>query len=204
MCVIRKGQLKNTAVALGSFDGVHIAHAALIKRAADFAAENALTPVALTFEPLPEEMLGKPIVRLCDFQERARRLKGAGAKIVYPLVPDGSLLSMTPEEFVKELLVKRLGAKYVAAGFNHRFGRNAAGDAELLKSLGGAHGFFVDIMPPLYLGETPVSSSAIRAAIAKGDFETASAMLGRRCEKPRGEGKTPALWIPQDQKPENV
>jgi riboflavin kinase/FMN adenylyltransferase len=89
------------------------------------------------------------------------------------------LAAMEPEAFVKDSLVERLGAREIVVGFNHRFGRGARGDTALLGTLGERLGFHVEVVPPTDVDGTPVSSSAVRAALQRGDLDQAARLLGR-------------------------
>jgi riboflavin kinase/FMN adenylyltransferase len=93
---------------------------------------------------------------------------------------DRHLASLTPEQFVRQVLIERCAVRELVIGHDHGFGRGRSGDVETLRRLGETHGFEVDVVPPVDFGGQHVSSSRIRRAVAGGDLTTAAAMLGRR------------------------
>jgi riboflavin kinase/FMN adenylyltransferase len=191
-----------SAVALGVFDGVHLGHRAILGAAVAHARAEAAPAVACTFEPHPLEVLQpdrapQPIATL---EERLELIAECGidAAVVLDFTP--TLAIMEPEAFVKDVLVDRLVARHVVVGFNHRFGRGARGDADLLRDLGRGLGFAVDVIAPLSVDGAPVSSTAIRAALGRGDLDAAARMLGRPYTLPGkvvpGAGRGRTLGFP--------
>ena len=170
-----------TAIALGTFDGVHMGHRAVISAAVELARAEGLMPAVFTFADLPRNAFlpaEERIPALCTAAERANLIMELGVELL--ICPEFSLLKDMPAEtFVNEILLGRLHAKHIVCGYDHRFGRGGAGDAELLIKLCRAAGAGVTVVPPvLYEGER-VSSTRIRAALAAGDTAAAFAMLGR-------------------------
>lgn len=170
-----------SVVALGVFDGVHLAHRAILAAAVGRARAAAVPAVACTFDPHPAQVLQpdrapRPITTL---DERLALLEEAGidAAVVLEFTP--TLAAVEAEAFVKDVLLGRLRARQVVVGFNHRFGRGAAGDARLLQDLGGRLGFEVAVMPPLLVDGVPVSSTEVRQVLGRGDVELARRYLGR-------------------------
>ena len=163
-----------TAIALGNFDGVHIAHAALIKNTEAYAKENRLTSGAYVFEPHPKQILcpDKDVPLLMTAKMKARRLGEAGAWRVYFEKRGMEILSLSPEAFVKKVLCEELDAAFVAAGFNYRFGAGASGDAEKLMALCRNSGIVCRIMEPMEMEGAPVSSTRLRALLKNGEIET--------------------------------
>jgi riboflavin kinase / FMN adenylyltransferase len=110
------------------------------------------------------------------------------------------LAAVEPEAFVKDVLVDRLAAQQVIVGFNHRFGKGARGDADMLRDLGRGLGFSLDVIAPLTVDGVPVSSTAIRAALGRGDLDAAARMLGRPYTLPgkvvAGAGRGRTLGFP--------
>jgi riboflavin kinase/FMN adenylyltransferase len=193
---------RSSAVALGVFDGVHLGHRAILGAAVAHARAEAAPAVACTFEPHPLEVLQpdrapQPITTL---EERLELIAECGidAAVVLDFTP--TLAVMEPEAFVKDVLVDRLVARHVVVGFDHRFGRGARGDADLLRELGRSLGFAVDVIAPLSVDGAPVSSTAIRAALGRGDLDAAARMLGRPYTLPGkvvpGAGRGRTLGFP--------
>jgi len=170
-----------SAVALGVFDGVHLGHRAILGAAVAHARATGSPALACTFEPHPLEVLQpdrapQPITTL---EERLDLIAACGVDGAVVLEFTRELAAVEPEAFVKDVLVDRLAARQVVVGFNHRFGRGARGDADLLHDLGRRLGFSVDVVEPLTVDGAPVSSTAIRAALGRGELDAAARMLGR-------------------------
>lgn len=163
------------AVVLGNFDGVHAGHRSLIALGAARAKERALPLVALTFLP---ESLPHPPALLTDKEERETLLLAAGVDEVV-FLPFPAVCTMSPEDFVREVLIARFDAVITVAGFNYRFGYRAAGDTDTLRSLLVAAGREAIVADAVLYGGVPVSSSRIREALAEGDIDAARAMLLR-------------------------
>ena len=170
-----------SVVALGLFDGVHLAHRAILDTAVARAGRGGGTAVACTFDPHPAEILqpDRAPLPLTTLDERVALIAATGMAltVVLPFTP--ALAAMEPEAFVTGVLLAGIGAREVVVGFNHRFGRGARGDASLLRELGDRVGFHAEVVPPMDVDGSPVSSSAIRAALQRGDLAPAVRMLGR-------------------------
>jgi riboflavin kinase/FMN adenylyltransferase len=169
------------AVALGVFDGVHLAHRAILATAVARARAAGLSALACTFDPHPAEILlpGRAPAPISTLEERLEVLveTGVDATVVVAFTPE--LARVEPEAFVRGVLVERLKAREVVVGYNHTFGRGARGDARLLQSLAEGLGFRAHVVPPLMIDGVPVSSSEIRAALRVGEVERANRYLGR-------------------------
>lgn len=169
-----------TAVAIGNFDGVHMAHALLIKDAVRFAASKKLKSAVYTFYPHPSLFFGKSIKKITSEEDKDGIIEALGADILYKEHCDREFLSMSAEDFAAKVLKGRLGAKAVFVGYDFTFGRNSEGTAEDLKALGEKYGFSVTVMPKLQTKEgVAVKSTAVRELIEAGDMENAAKMLGR-------------------------
>jgi riboflavin kinase/FMN adenylyltransferase len=170
-----------SVVALGVFDGVHLGHRAILDTAVARARAGRETAVACTFDRHPAEILqpDRAPLPITTLDERLALIaeRGVALSVVVPFTE--ALAAMEPEAFVTDVLVGRLGAREVVVGFNHRFGRGARGDAGLLRALGGRLGLHAEVVPPTDVDGGPVSSSAIRAALQRGDLDDAARMLGR-------------------------
>lgn len=165
-----------TSVALGFFDGVHMGHRAVIEAAA----ETQLPCVVLTFGENPLRMLGKDCPpTLTDNPRKAQLMTAAGADDVI-FAEFLQLKDMSPEDFVKNILVGKLNAKRVVCGFNYRFGSRGAGDTDMLTNLCAEYDIDVIVCDPVSVGAEQVSSSRIRELIASGDIRGANTMLGYR------------------------
>ncbi len=170
--------MSGAVVALGFFDGVHIAHQEIISGAVSFAKENGLSPIVLTFDKSPLEILCPDKVSYLTSADRKKRLiekLGARAEFL-PLSKE--LLSMSPEEFVKEILVDKYKIAYAVCGYNYRFGKNGIGDTDTLTQLGEKYDFSVCVCDKVSAFGEDVSSSRIRELLADGNIALANKLLG--------------------------
>ncbi len=169
-------------VTVGTFDGVHVGHQAIVEYLVRRAKERRLRTVVVSFEPHPREVLtGEPVPLLSTIDERAERLEALHLErfIVLPFTPE--FAAMSPEDFVLKILVERIGLEEIVVGYDHGFGRGRQGNVEVLQRLGVRHGFTVDVISAQAVHQHVVSSTAIRRAlIERGDVRQAAEMLGRR------------------------
>ncbi|GGG97216.1 riboflavin biosynthesis protein [Glycocaulis albus] len=171
--------------ALGNFDGVHAGHRVVLGHARDLAASIGSVPVAAVFSPHPRRLFrpDEPPFRLMNDAQRERALLAAGAQRVDTIRFDAALAAMTPEEFVREVLVGQLALDGVVTGADFCFGKGRAGNAETLKALGAQYRLAVTIAPTLVAerlsDRAKFSSSAVRHALREGDVKTAAELLGR-------------------------
>ncbi|MGP0021095.1 MAG: bifunctional riboflavin kinase/FAD synthetase [Candidatus Sulfotelmatobacter sp.] len=175
------GDFGPTLVSVGNFDGVHRAHAHVLREIALRARTTGAKAVAVTFEPHPTRILRPEagLKLLTPTPEKLRWLEGTGIDAVL-LLPFGRDLSlMTPRQFAEEIMKQRLHAREVHEGFNFRFGHKAAGDMPLLAEFGREMGFEVKVYPEMTLRGEPVSSSQIRRLLAAGRVSRARHLLAR-------------------------
>lgn len=169
-------------VALGNFDGVHLGHAEVVRRAVEEGRRRGMRVLAATFWPHPRAVLrpGEEPPLLTTLEERRRLLMGLGVDGVEVIPFDGKLAKRSPEAFVDETLVAGLGAGVVVVGENFRFGHKAAGHVEDLRRLMRERGGDAVAVPVRNVdGAEGISSTRIRALIAAGEVEEASRLLGR-------------------------
>jgi riboflavin kinase/FMN adenylyltransferase len=170
-----------SVVTIGVFDGVHRGHAQLISRAVQRARELDVPAVLLTFDPHPSEVVrpGSHPAQLTTLRRRAELAEQLGVDVFCVLPFTVELSRMPPAEFVHELLVERLHVATVVVGENFTFGHKAAGDVDLLCTLGRRFGFTTEGADLLSQGEVTFSSTYIRSCIDAGDVAAAAAALGR-------------------------
>ncbi|HEU5039969.1 MAG TPA: bifunctional riboflavin kinase/FAD synthetase [Gemmatimonadales bacterium] len=170
-----------STVTVGSFDGVHRGHHAVLEEIARRASAAGRASVLVTFEPHPLEVVNPQAAPplLTTGPERREILAQTALDYVLFLRFDRQLADYTPEEFVRRVLLGRCGMRELVIGHDHGFGRGRSGDVETLRRLGAEDGFEVDVVPAVDVGEQHVSSSRIRRAVAGGDLVTAARMLGR-------------------------
>jgi riboflavin kinase / FMN adenylyltransferase len=171
---------QGSVVCIGAFDGLHIGHRVLVRHAVMRARELAVPAVALSFEPLPREFFSAktPPPRLTGARQKIEGLRALGVDLVGLLRFDARLASMSAVDFVRRILVGRLGALEVWVGPGFHFGHGRAGNLELLQALGQEHGFAAGQIPVVAVDGMRVSSTRIREALSAGDFEAASRLLG--------------------------
>ena len=173
--------LRGGIVALGNFDGFHKGHQAVVGRAVARARAEGRPALIATFDPHPMRFFrpDSPWFRLTTMDQRARLIAAAGVDGFYVFHFDAAFAAASPETFVREWIVGRLGAAGVVTGEDFTFGRNRGGDVRLLATLGAEHGFSAETVPPVTEGGLPVSSTRIREALWAGDCETATRLLTR-------------------------
>ena len=171
---------RGCVVTIGTFDGIHLGHQALLQRLEEHAARLCAPTVVLTFEPTPREYLApdSPPARLTSFRERWRVLGSLGLELLLLLRFGESLRNLSGEDFA-HLLARRVGARAVVVGHDFRFGCNGEATAPMLAEAGKRLGFEVDVVPPVMLDGARVSSSGVREALRRGDFGLAAHWLGR-------------------------
>ena len=168
-------------VTVGNFDGVHRAHAYVLREIVRRAHEQGAKAVAVTFEPHPVRILrpDSNLKLLTPTPEKMRLLEATGLDAVL-LLPFGRDLSLlTPHQFADQILKKTLHTREVHEGYNFRFGHKASGNIEVLTQLGSSMGFAVHAYPEMKLRGEPVSSSHIRRALTEGRISRARHLLGR-------------------------
>lgn len=189
-------ETRGRALALGTFDGVHLAHRTLVEKAAEAGGPNGAT--AVTFDRLPGSLLGtngktRQIVSLDD---KVELLKKAGARDVEVLKFDEALSHMQAEDFFEGLIVRKFRPASLTVGHDYRFGRFGKGDVGLLERLCSRHRIAISVLDEIVKGGIRISSTEIRRRIAAGEPQEAAEMLGRwHFFKLRREG---AMLIPED------
>lgn len=170
-----------SVLAIGAFDGLHCGHAALLARVRERAGVLGLIAAAVSFEPLPRAYFSPaPLRRLSSLHEKLCGFSEAGIERLLLLRFNAQLVAMSAEDFVREVLVARMGAREIWVGADFRFGHNRAGDVELLRSMQGHGDFQVRVLDAISSADGErVSASRVRGALAAGDFEHASRLLGR-------------------------
>ncbi|MGO9336101.1 MAG: bifunctional riboflavin kinase/FAD synthetase [Terracidiphilus sp.] len=188
--------------AIGNFDGVHLGHQEVLSAVVCAGGELGARAVAITFDPHPERYLrpARAPRLLTPLNEKIRLLASTGIGAVVVLPFDASLAGLTAEEFVRGILVERLGVRSLHEGGNFRFGYQAQAGVEELRAFGADFGFAVHVHSPVHVHGLEVSSSAIRALVAAGDLRRARWMLGRpfsvRGTQARGRGIGTRMLVP--------
>ncbi|MCD6169974.1 MAG: bifunctional riboflavin kinase/FAD synthetase [Candidatus Latescibacteria bacterium] len=192
----------SSVVTIGAFDGVHIGHATILRQLSKISSKTASPALMVTFEPHPQEVLNpKGAVSLLTTKaEKLKILASLGTQTVVVLPFTARLAGLSPEEFVREIVVRKLGAHRLVIGYNHTFGKGRSGNVETLRKLGNKWRFKVDVVSPVVVDGQPVSSTRIRALLGEGKVSQAAELLGRNysffgrvC---RGEGLGRRLGFP--------
>ncbi|GAB5401069.1 MAG: bifunctional riboflavin kinase/FAD synthetase [Aureisphaera sp.] len=171
---------KGCVVTIGTFDGVHLGHTAIIERLVKLAKQEGLDAVLLTFFPHPRMVLQKDtnLKLINTLNEKKELLESLGIDhmVVEPFTKEFSRL--TALEYVRDILVNQLNAKHIIIGYDHRFGRNRTANIDNLKEYGETYGFQVEDITAQELNDVAISSTKIRNALSEGDITTANEYLG--------------------------
>jgi len=171
---------KGMVVAMGNFDGVHLGHRAVIEAALQMGGAHGKPAMAVTFEPHPRSYFSPntPQFRLTDETAKLRLLAGTGLAGAVVMTFDKRRAETAAQDFVHHDLIERLGISGIAVGYDFHFGKGRVGSPSLLVSEAPRLGIEVDVQAHVDIAERPVSSSAIRMALAEGQIKEATAMLG--------------------------
>ncbi|HPE82867.1 MAG: bifunctional riboflavin kinase/FAD synthetase [Aequorivita sp.] len=171
---------RQSIVTIGTFDGVHIGHKAILKRLVETAKKDNLDSVVLTFFPHPRMVLqqNSDIKLINTINERTQLLENTGLDhlVIHPFTHAFSRL--TALEYVRDILVNSLKAKKIIIGYDHRFGRNRNAAIDDLKEFGRTYNFEVEEISAREIDDVAISSTKIRKALNEGDIETANSFLG--------------------------
>ena len=171
---------RGAVVAMGNFDGVHLGHRAVIAAALQMGRAHGRPTLAVTFEPHPRSFFSPntPQFRLTDEASKLRLLAGTGLSGAVVMTFDKGRAGTTAQDFIHHDLIERLGISGIAVGYDFHFGKGRVGSPSLLVSEAPRLGIEVDVQAHIDIDERPVSSSAIRMALAEGQIDDATAMLG--------------------------
>jgi riboflavin kinase/FMN adenylyltransferase len=167
------------ALTIGNFDGVHRGHQAMLARLSEAAEDLALPSAILTFDPHPREFFapGAAPPRLSTLRSKLEQFAAHGIAEVHVARFNAALAALSAERFIEDVLVRRLGTRWVLVGNDFRFGRGRSGDLALLRR--AATTFSVEAMPTVVVDGERASSTAIRGALAAGELDHAARLLGR-------------------------
>ena len=178
--------MRGAVVSVGNFDGVHLGHQRILRTAHALARVSSAAVVVMTFDPHPLTILrpGRAPDMLTPWDEKIHQIERAGADAVVRLAAEPSILSLSAEEFVREILIKRIHPSYIVEGPNFGFGRGRTGDVRLLARMSAKGGFQLHVVEPyrLSLGggrQTVISSTVVRERLKAGRVRDAAACLGR-------------------------
>jgi len=174
-------EARHSIVSIGNFDGVHAGHRRIFRRVVELGRERGWKPSVLTFDPHPAKVVApeRAPKLLNTPEERLEFMQAEGIEQVFMLPFDKAFSEQTPEAFVSDVLVERVGAKGVLVGENFRFGKRQSGDVALLRQLGEKYGLYVEVTPGVQLRGRPVSSSEVRRLVIAGAVSAACRLLER-------------------------
>ncbi len=166
---------------IGAFDGVHLGHRSVIRLLLEQSAELGLPSLVIVFEPLPREYFAplEAPARLMSFREKFRALEQLGVDRILRIRFTEHLQTMSAQEFIDDIFVRGLSARYIVLGDDFRFGNDRGGDLELMRQQGERYGFEAVPTPTFSSGDERVSSTRIRQVLAAADFAQAEKLLGR-------------------------
>ncbi|MEW6068309.1 MAG: bifunctional riboflavin kinase/FAD synthetase [Nitrospirota bacterium] len=191
-------QYPNTVLTIGNFDGVHIGHQKILTEVIKRAKEIKGTSSAMTFEPHPVKFFSpeKELRILTTFEEKAKLLEDMGIDVLLCISFNKEFSNLLPDEFIQDILVKKINVKEVIVGTNYAFGKNKKGTIDLLRRRGKRYGFTVRAISNVRLKGDIISSSRIRSLLSKGGVSEVSSILGRAYSieghviKGKGRGKS--------------
>lgn len=171
----------SSLVTVGTFDGIHVGHRAILLYLIDRAKTSGGTSTVVTFDPHPREVVqDEAVALLTTVDERARIMENLGVDRLIVIPFNREFAALGAETFVEDILLGSVGMKEIVIGYDHAFGKDRSGDRDLLGRLADSLGFGVDLIPPAVLDQHVVSSTGIRKLLLEsGDVGLASEMLGR-------------------------
>jgi riboflavin kinase/FMN adenylyltransferase len=173
-------RFKNSVVTIGTFDGVHLGHQQIIKQLKEEAEKINGETIIITFHPHPRSVIktATPVYLLTTLEEKISLLSSFGIDHLIVVPFDKNFSEQTPEEYVVNFLFEKCRPHTLIIGYDHRFGKNRAGDYHLLERFGKELGFSVKEIPEQLINDITVSSTRIREALLAGEIETANSYLG--------------------------
>lgn len=179
---IQLAKPRSAVVTSGTFDGVHVGHQKILGRLKELARETGGESVVVTFWPHPRFVLhpeDSSLKLLSTFEEKAALFDALGVDHLVRIPFTRSFSRLSSDEFIRKILVEKIGTRYLVIGYDHRFGKNREGSFDYLKAHAHEYGFEVEEIPRQDVDHIGVSSTKIRKALSEGDTHTANEYLGR-------------------------
>lgn len=172
---------RGSVVTIGAYDGLHLGHRRLLERVTVLAGQHGLPAIVMSFEPTPKEFFGgaKPPARLMRFREKFEALAGHGIELFYCPRFAEAMRDVSAADFIRRILVHGLNARYVVVGDDFHFARHREGNIEHLLGTATVLDFEVEQVPSVIVDGVRVSSTEVREALATGNLQTATELLGR-------------------------
>jgi riboflavin kinase/FMN adenylyltransferase len=173
--------LRNPVLTIGNFDGVHKGHLVLFDLVKDKAGALDGQSAVITFEPHPIKIMkpGNGPLMITPTQQKLRLIEEAGIDVIFCISFTKEFASITARDFVRDILVEKIGIKELVVGYDYTFGHGREGNIELLKDMGNSFHFKVHIVEPIRIDDTLVSSTSIRNFVQEGNLAEAKKLLGR-------------------------
>jgi len=173
------GAFLSTAITIGAFDGVHLGHREIFRTLVQLAKAEKLLPCAITFQPLPREVLGENNGRIAilSFEERKRRIASLGIELLVVVNFTRKFAQMEAEKFM-ELVRAKLNPHLIVVGYDFRFGKDKSADHSWLEDYCSRNAIELKVIPALEVEGEPVSASRIRALLKAGELEKVNQLLG--------------------------
>jgi len=171
----------NPVLTIGNYDGIHIGHKKIIETVAKRARKISGTPMLMTFNPHPLSVL-KPdtyTLLITPLHLKKKLIETHGIEVMLLIPFDASFQNITPEIFIKDVLVDRLAVKEIFVGYDFKFGKGGTGNVEMLRQCAEKYGFYFEAIDAITIGGERVGSNAIRKLIIDGNVEKATRFLGR-------------------------
>lgn len=176
-----EGPLTNPVLTIGNFDGMHKGHLALFDKVKERAKSLQGQSAIMTFEPHPIKVImpgnGPPLIT--PIQQKLRLMEGTGIDVIFCLPFTKEFAAISARDFVKDILVDKIGIKEIVVGYDYTFGHGREGNFQLLKEMGSHFGFTVHVVDPVRINNTLVSSTSIRNLVQEGNLKEAKKLLGR-------------------------
>ncbi len=199
---LRREDLEGVILTLGNFDGVHLGHQEILKRVVKEALLEGTQSMVFTFKPHPLKVIApeRRLYLITTEEEKEELMEALGVDILCFARFTEAFAQKHPEDFVREVIIERIGPRRLIVGYDYSFGKGRMGGIELLERMGREAGFQVEVIPPFKVGDRIVSSSLIRELILKGEVREASSYLGRpysvRGKVVKGAGRGRFLGFP--------
>lgn len=188
------------AVSIGNFDGVHLGHAAIVRRVVTLADDRGFDSGLVTFDPHPMKFFGADVKLLQTTEMKIREFEKLGIDKLFLLKFDKTMAGIDPAVFVREFLLKKMKASFIVVGYDYRFGRKRRGSYDFLKVMAEKHGFTPLRVQKVVVDGITASSTNIRQALENGEPEKAAKLLGRNYliagTVERGDGLATRIGFP--------
>jgi len=177
---LEQENISPSTVTVGTFDGIHKGHMALIERLNKTAADLNTISIMATFDPHPQMLLGQrgQTELLNTTEEKLERLEKLNLDVIAVLDFNRQFASLEAKSFIKRILIDCLNMRHFVIGYDHSFGKNRSGNIELVKSLADDYNYTFEMVGPVYDGDKPIKSSRIRNELKTGEYNKAIEMLG--------------------------